>query len=268
MVSSRRDCIKTTASKKKIDTLLSTIEKDERVTALGFYGSYARGNATSKSDIDLFVVLRQDALLVAIEGVHYQSRIEQDIDFLLIPEQMLHENRLPTYHKECILSCNAIHSARCSICHAALQAMRSPNLHLILSEDERENIYWHLRNIIHKAQQFEEGSVARIILFSKLVYFLALLWERFSEQIVTGELSCVYGKDNELRSFLTENGGSVPHIEVWEKILNHIPALSTVREQTLYKEIDNLIQPYTPPLGSVKAYYGKAIVASWMTDDK
>ena len=66
--------MKQKASLKKIENIILPILKRNTVAKAGIFGSFARGDYTAKSDLDLLVAFRKKSLL---DLVHLQLELEE-----------------------------------------------------------------------------------------------------------------------------------------------------------------------------------------------
>ncbi|MCK5677573.1 MAG: nucleotidyltransferase domain-containing protein [Flavobacteriaceae bacterium] len=250
-----------------IKQIISKISNDKRVALLGYYGSYANNTNETFSDIDLFIVLNGIDKL-SIEGVHFQKNEFEEIDFLLISEKIVHASKIPTYITDCILGKSKIIYSNCEKCEFIINKLKTKNFTLKTSHQELENIYWHLRHIIFKAKRYKSDSNEMLILWSKFVYFLSLLWPRLYNQKVQGELVFLksdYGKY--LKDFLSISYDKTKQPCDWEIFLNSIEIFKKVKDQQIFIEIDNLIQPYTPFFNTpIDKSEFKDIISTWIAD--
>ena len=247
-----------------INTVIKNIISDSNCTLVGYYGSYADSTQSRMSDIDLFIILKElDQLNV--EGVHYQSDVNE-IDFLLISEELIHSGNISSYLKYCILNSSKIIHSSCNVCFKTISEIQKLNDNHLLSDNEYENIYWHLKHIILKARRFQENSIELVILWSKFIYFLSLLWPRFNNKAVKGEL--VFLKSSygvKLKEFISKSKHTIPPVNVWDEFLNNSMQRENINSVNIFCEVDNLIQPYTPIITDQKDKNGlKKIVKQWM----
>lgn len=250
-----------------INQIISKISNDKRVALLGYYGSYGNNTNEAFSDIDLFIILN-DIDKLSIEGVHFQKSEFKEIDFLLISEKLVHSLKIPSYITDCILSKSKIIYSNCEKCEFVINKLKTKNSNSKTSQQELENIYWHLRHIIFKAKRYEPDSSEMLVLWSKFVYFLSLLWPRLYNQKVQGELAFLksgYGKY--LKDFISVSFDNTKQPHEWEIFLNSLEIFNKVKDQQIFVEIDNLIQPYTPFFGTPndKSRY-KKLISTWITD--
>ena len=232
-----------------IDRLLQNIKADEKVVLIAYYGSRAGGTETTESDVDLIVVI-DDMLDGSVQGLHYQDITQTEIDFLIISEDSVHSNDLSEYMRRCILSQFRVIYNTCETCLSSLSSQEEePNRKLVRAE--AENIYWHLRHIIYKAFRYDKLSPERLVLWSKFVYYLVLLWPRFYDQDVVGEIAALKIDSNKmLRGFLSRNADCIPPVEMWEEFLINSPIGREMKHEKLFFEVSDLIQPYRPINGS------------------
>jgi len=228
--------------KKIIDKIIS----DNLTLLIGNYGSRATNDFCNKSDHDIFVIIR-DSHLKEISSFHYQPPKGTEIDFILIPESLVHNDKLPLYIKNCILYKQKVLSYKCTICYQKVLELEKKNNNRPLSLLEKENIVWHLKHIIFKAKKYDSDSIERFILWSKFVYYTSLLLPRFFNEEVSGELLFLkkeYGES--LTSFFKKNMKNIPHVERWNELFSEILNLDTYNDKYVYFEINGMIEPYSP----------------------
>ncbi len=247
------------------DTLIKNIENDKRTKLIGLFGSYANNTNNNLSDIDIFVIL-DGVMPLEIEGIHFQSSYKEEVDFLLISEDKIHSKRLPKYIELCILNNSKILYSSCETCRIIIENLQFPKLNSKLSSTEAENIFWHLRHIIYKAEKFNNDSVELKILWAKFLYFLSLLWPRFFNKEVQGELHFLkHSYGNKLKEFIINSNNNIPALSEWYNILKILPISKNIKKGKMFCEVDNLIQPYTPvhSISMNKNIY-KKIVKGWL----